>query len=125
MVITVTLLVKLDISEMPNKKPHYFSGKNMPQIRDPLYCGGTISQKDTVTHYKESVSAVVCSIPGVVVGGGKVLGPKRKKEPCKMYIVRVFLGYKMSSLSYHHLSFKNGLNYIADCSLVVLFYSAP
>ena len=48
---------------------------------------------------------MVCFIPGVVVGGGKVLGAKRKKEPCKLDIVSVYLGYKISSLFMSTLEF--------------------
>ena len=61
----------------------------------------------------------------MVVGGGKVVGAKRKREPCKLYIVSVYLGNKISSLSCHYMSFKNELNPITHCSLVFLFYSAP
>ena len=68
---------------------------------------------------------MVCFIPGVGVGGGKVDGPKRKRQTCKLYIVGVFLGYKISSLSCHHLSLKNELNLIPHFLLVFLFYSAP
>ena len=59
------------------------------------------------------------------VGGGKAVGAKRKRELCKLYIVSVFLGYKTSSLSCHHLSLKNELNLIPHFSLLFLFYSAP
>ena len=66
----------------------------------------------------------------MVVGGGKVLGAKRKREPCKLYIVSVYLGYKISSLSCQHLSFKNKLSRLIThcqehCSLLFLLYSAP
>ena len=61
----------------------------------------------------------------MVVGGGKVLGAKRKREPYKLYIVNEYLGHKISSLSCHYMSFKNELNLITHCSLLVLFYSAP
>ena len=68
---------------------------------------------------------MVCLIPGVDLGGDKVAGTITKRKPCKLYIVRVFLGYKTSSLSCHHLSFKNELDLSSRCSLVFLLYSAP